>query len=146
MKEQRDSWDDYFMKMAALASERSTCLRAKVGAVAVKNNHILATGYNGAPSGQPHCGDESIGFCIREELNVPSGERHEICRGVHAEQNLICQAAMHGTSLFGATVYCTHKPCSICEKLLISIGIKEVIHRENYPRVCSSEEESQKTT
>ena len=118
------------MKMADLASERSTCIRRHVGAVAVKDNHILATGYNGAPKGQIHCYENG---CLREEMNVPSGERHELCRAVHAEQNLICQAALHGISLAGATLYCTNQPCSICAKLIVNAGIKQVIYKDGYP-------------
>lgn len=126
----RLSWDDYFMRIAHLVAERSTCGRRKVGAVAVKDRHILATGYNGAPSELPHCLD--IG-CLREKLGVPSGQRHEICRGLHAEQNVIIQAALHGAQIKGATVYCTTQPCLICAKMLINAGIKRIYYAEGYP-------------
>lgn len=123
-------WDYFFMKNAELVSDRATCRRRKVGAVAVKNKHIIATGYNGAPSKFKHCTD---GVCVREELLVESGTRHELCRAVHAEQNLLVQAAMHGTSLKGADVYCTHMPCSICFKLLVNCGVKHVYFLHGYP-------------
>ena len=124
------TWDDYFLTMARHAATRSTCLRRKVGAVAVLDRHVLATGYNGAPSGLKHC--EFTG-CLREQKGVPSGERHEICRGLHAEQNVIIQAAVHGVSLKGATIYVTATPCVICAKMLINCGIKRVVCGEQYP-------------
>lgn len=127
---QRMPWPDYFMRIAFLVAERSTCLRRKVGAVAVKDKRILATGYNGAPSNVPHC--EQTG-CLREQLGVPSGQRHEICRGLHAEQNVIVQAAVHGVSIYGAEVFCTTQPCLICSKLLINTGVKAVYFAESYP-------------
>lgn len=127
---QRPSSEEYFMSFAKLAAKRSTCLRRSVGAVAIKNNHILCSGYNGAPAGAKHC--DEVG-CLRESLRVPSGERHEICRGVHAEQNLIVQAAYHGVSIRGATVYCTHQPCSICAKMLVNAGVTWVFYLEGYP-------------
>ncbi len=126
----RPSWDEYFIAIAKLVGERSTCIRRKVGAVIVKEKNILATGYNGPPSGFPHCID--IG-CLRDELGVPSGERHELCRGLHAEQNAIIQAAKHGISIKGSTLYCTHMPCSICMKMIINAGIEEVVYVEGYP-------------
>jgi dCMP deaminase len=125
----RPSWDTYFMKMAELAAERATCLRRQVGAVLVKDRQILATGYNGAPKGINHC--EKTG-CLREEKNVPSGERHEICRGVHAEQNLVAQAAVHGVKTEGSTVYCTDQPCIICTKLLMNAGIDKIYYKHSY--------------
>jgi len=125
----RPNWDQYFMEMAELASKRSTCLRRKVGAVLVKDRRILTTGYNGAPKKLPHC--EETG-CLREQKNVPSGQRHEICRGIHAEQNLIAQSAVHGVKTEGATVYCTNQPCSICTKLLINAGIKKIYYKNPY--------------
>lgn len=125
----RPNWNQYFMEMAELASKRSTCLRRKVGAVLVKDKRILATGYNGAPKKLPHC--EETG-CLREKKDVPSGQRHEICRGVHAEQNLIAQSAFHGVKTEGATVYCTNQPCSICTKLLINAGIKKIYYKNPY--------------
>ena len=118
------------MEITRLVAKRSTCLRRHVGAVLVKDKMILATGYNGAPKGLPHCLD--IG-CLREELGVPSGERHELCRGLHAEQNAIIQAAYHGVSIQGATLYCTNHPCIICTKMLINAGIVKVIYEAGYP-------------
>ena len=126
----RPGWDEYFMKAAKLVSSRSTCLRRKVGAVLVKDKRILATGYNGAPTGIVHC---EVAGCLREKLHVPSGERHELCRGLHAEQNVILQAALHGISVNGSTIYITNAPCSICAKMIINAGIKEVIYADSYP-------------
>lgn len=123
-------WPDYFMRIATLVADRSTCLRRRVGAVAVKDRRILATGYNGAPSNLPHCIETG---CLREKMNIPSGQRHEICRGLHAEQNVIIQAAMHGVSISGASIYCTTQPCLICTKMLINTGIAEVFFAESYP-------------
>ena len=117
------------MKMAHLVSERSTCLRRAVGAVLVKDKMVLATGYNGAPKGLEHC--EVVG-CIRAEMNVPSGTRHELCRGVHAEQNAIIQAAVFGVSIDGACIYITNHPCSVCAKMLINAGIEEIIYSGEY--------------
>ena len=117
----RPSSDEYFLKIASVVAERSTCRRHHVGAVAVKNKHILATGYNGAPSGARDCLE--IG-CLRDEMGIPSGERHEICRGIHAEQNVIIQASLHGVSLEGSTIYCTHTPCVLCAKMLVNAKIK----------------------
>jgi len=117
------------MDIAFLVARRSTCRRRQVGAVVVRDKRILATGYNGAPTGLPHCLD--IG-CLREELGVASGERHELCRGLHAEQNVIIQAAYHGVSVKGATLYCTNLPCSICSKMLINAGIGQIIYQEGY--------------
>ncbi len=126
----RPSWERYFLEIAKLVSSRSTCIRRKVGAVAVKDKRILATGYNGPPSGLKHC--EEVG-CLREKLGIPSGQRHEICRGLHAEQNAIIQAALHGISLKGAEIYCTTFPCIICSKMLINAGIKRIYYVEGYP-------------
>jgi dCMP deaminase len=117
---ERISWDNYFMKMAFLAAERSTCRRRHVGAVLVKDNHVLATGYNGACSGLPDCLE--LG-CLRDEKGIPSGTQHEICRAVHAEQNAVIQAALHGVGIRGATMYCTHSPCTLCTKILINAKI-----------------------
>jgi dCMP deaminase len=117
------------MDIASLVAKRSTCRRRQVGAIVVRNKRILATGYNGAPAGLAHCLD--IG-CLREDLEVPSGERHELCRGLHAEQNVIIQAAYHGVSIKGGTVYCTNLPCSICAKMLINAGIREIIYQDGY--------------
>lgn len=130
IQNKRPDWDTYFIKIAELVSERSTCLRRKVGAVLVKDKRILATGYNGAPTGLSHCKD--IG-CIREKLNIPSGERHELCRGLHAEQNAILQSAYHGVSIKGSKLYITCHPCSVCAKMIINAGIEEVIIKEGYP-------------
>lgn len=125
----RPDWDSYFMEIASLVSKRSTCLRRQVGAVIVKDKNILSTGYNGAPTGITHC---EVTGCLREKLNVPSGERHELCRGLHAEQNAIIQAAYHGTSIKDSTLYCTNLPCSICSKMLINAGIIKIIYKEGY--------------
>lgn len=130
-EDKRPSWDEYFMGMAKLTSQRSTCLRRKVGAVIVKDKHIIATGYNGAPRGLSHCAE--LGGCLREELNVPSGQRHELCRALHAEQNAIIQAATLGQSIEGASIYITHQPCSICSKMIINAGIDRIIVDEGYP-------------
>jgi dCMP deaminase len=126
---QRPSWDQYFMDITHLVATRSSCLRRQVGAVLVKDRNILASGYNGVPSGIAHC--EAAG-CLRERLGVPSGERHELCRGLHAEQNAIIQAAKHGTNINGATLYCTTMPCIICTKMIINAGITTVIYGEGY--------------
>ena len=128
---ERPSWDEYFMGIAKLTSERSTCLRRKVGAVIVQDKQIAATGYNGAPKGIPHCDEK--GGCFREMNNIPSGERHELCRALHAEQNAIIQAATSGLSIDGATIYITHQPCVICAKMIINAGIKKIIVNESYP-------------
>jgi len=112
-----------------MVAKRSTCLRRHVGAILVKDKRILATGYNGAPSGLRHC--EEVG-CLRETTSVPSGERHELCRGLHAEQNAIIQAAYHGFSIRGATLYCTNKPCVICSKMLINAGIRKIRYEDGY--------------
>ena len=129
-KVKRPTWDEYFIKAAFLVCERSTCLRRRVGAILVKDKQILATGYNGAPTGIIHC--EEAG-CLRQKLNVPSGQRHEICRGLHAEQNVILQAASHGVSTKGSMLYITNAPCSICAKMIINAGIKEVVILGEYP-------------
>jgi dCMP deaminase len=130
MKHSRPSWDDYFLEIANLVSTRSTCLRRKVGAVIVKDKRILATGYNGAPQGLAHCLD--IG-CLREKLNIPHGERHELCRGIHAEQNAIIQAATSGTNIDNSILYSTHFPCSLCIKMIINSGIRKIFYLEGYP-------------
>jgi len=126
----RPSWQQYFMQMALLAATRSTCLRRQVGAVLVKDNQILSTGYNGSPKGIAHCAE--VG-CLRQTNSVPSGQMHEICRGVHAEQNAIIQAGLNGSSTRGATIYCTHQPCSICARLIINAEIRTVYIAEKYP-------------
>ncbi len=126
----RPSIDEYFMEIAGIVAKRSTCLRNQVGAVIVKEKRILSTGYNGAPRNLEHCLD--IG-CIRQQNNIASGTRHELCRAVHAEQNAIIQAAIHGVSIENATIYCTHQPCILCAKLLIYYNINKVIYVTVYP-------------
>ncbi len=135
-KSNRPSWETYFMDIAMLVAKRSTCKRRAVGAVLVKDKRLLATGYNGAPSHLKHCLD--IG-CLREELKVPSGEKHELCRGIHAEQNAIVQAAFHGVSIKGATLFCTNLPCSICAKMIINAGIDKIYFNEGYADSMSKE-------
>jgi dCMP deaminase len=125
----RPDWDEYFMGIVELVAKRSTCLRRSVGAALVRDKRILATGYNGAPSGLHHCLD--VG-CLRERLQIPSGERHELCRGLHAEQNAIIQAALHGVSVKGATLYCTNQPCIICAKMIINAGITMAVVKDGY--------------
>ena len=125
----RPDTDEYFLKIASVVAERSTCRRHHVGAVAVKNKHILATGYNGAPAGAKDCLE--IG-CLRDEMGIPSGERHEICRGIHAEQNVIIQASLHGVSLEDSTIYCTHTPCVLCAKMLVNAKIKRLVSFGSY--------------
>ena len=130
-KTKRPSWDEYFMEMAELTAKRSTCMRRNVGAVIVKDKRAIATGYNGAPKGIRHCEDR--GGCLRQKLGVPSGQRHELCMALHAEQNAIIQAAKLGVSIDGATLYCTHQPCSVCAKMIINAGIQRVVYQEGYP-------------
>ena len=125
----RPSWEEYFMDITQLVAKRSTCLRRQVGAILVKDKKILATGYNGAPARLEHCLE--IG-CLREQQSVPSGERHELCRGLHGEQNAIIQAAYHGVPIRGATLYCTNHPCVICSKMLINAGIERIVYEEGY--------------
>jgi dCMP deaminase len=132
----RPGWDEYFMEITRLVAKRSTCLRRQVGAVVVKDKNILATGYNGAPSGVAHCLD--VG-CLREKMGIPSGERHELCRGLHAEQNAIIQAAKHGTNIDGSTLYCTTMPCIICSKMIINAGIRRVVYEEGYSDQLAAE-------
>jgi len=129
-KNQRPSWDQYFIDIARLVSKRSTCSRRKVGAIIVKDRRVLATGYNGTPSKIKHCTETN---CIREKLRIPSGERHELCRGLHAEQNVLLQAALYGISVKNSVLYCTNQPCVICAKMLINAGIDEVIIADGYP-------------
>jgi dCMP deaminase len=128
-KKKRIDIDEYFLKIAAVVAERSTCLRHHIGAVAVRDKHILSTGYNGAAAGRKDCLE--LG-CLRNELHIPSGEKHEICRAIHAEQNVIIQAALHGVSLEGSTVYCTHTPCRICAKMLVNSRIKRFVTYGKY--------------
>ena len=133
----RPDWDHYFMQMAELTAQRSTCLRRHVGAVIVKDKHIIATGYNGAPRGIAHCDEK--GGCLREKLGVPSGERHELCRALHAEQNAIIQAATLGQIIEGATIYITNQPCVICAKMIINAGIDRIVVKDGYPDELSVE-------
>jgi dCMP deaminase len=126
----RPNWDQYFMEVAGVVARRSTCVRRNIGALIVKDKRILATGYNGAPTKLDHCID--IG-CFREQMGIPSGERHEICRGLHAEQNALLQAARYGISVEGSTIYSTTEPCSMCAKMLINAGIVRVVYSEPYP-------------
>jgi len=133
---QRPGWDEYFLQIAHLVSSRSTCMRRQVGAVLVHQKHVLATGYNGVPSGITHCDQTG---CLREQLQVPSGERHELCRGLHAEQNAIIQAAKHGVNIAGATLYCTDSPCIVSTKMLINAGISQIVCRRGYPDRLSLE-------
>jgi dCMP deaminase len=132
----RPDWDTYFMSMAKLASSRSSCLRRAVGAVLVKDRRLLSTGYNGVPTGVTHC---EVSGCLREKLHVPSGERHELCRGLHAEQNAILQAALHGVSIKGASLYCTNLPCIICAKMLINAGVRRIVYLDGYSDVLAGE-------
>lgn len=131
----RASWDEYFMEIAEIVKTRSTCLRRQVGAVIVKDNRIITTGYNGAPSGLKHCTE--IGGCERQRLNIPSGQRHELCRALHAEQNAIIQAAKIGVSTEGSTIYITLQPCVICAKMLVNAGITRIVHKGEYPDALS---------
>ena len=127
---ERPDWDIYFLLLAQVAAMRSTCLRRRVGAVLVRDRQILSTGYNGAPRGVSHC--EEVG-CLRERLGIASGERHEICRGSHAEINAIAQAAAAGTSTARSWLYCTHEPCIYCTKALINAGCEKVFYLYEYP-------------
>lgn len=126
----RPDWDTYFMRITKLVATRSSCLRRSVGAVLVKDKRILATGYNGAPAGMAHC--EEAG-CLRDQLHIPSGERHELCCGLHAEQNAIIQAARQGTEIKDSTLYCTTAPCSLCAKMLINAGVTRIVYEGSYP-------------
>ena len=132
----RPDIDAYFMEIATVVGKRSTCLRNRVGAVLVRDKRILSTGYNGAPRNLPHCHD--VG-CVREDMNIPSGERHELCRAVHAEQNAIIQSALHGVGISGATMYCTHQPCILCAKMLINSHVSRVVYANPYPDIRALE-------
>lgn len=138
----RSSWDEYFIKITADVSERATCLKRKVGAIIVKDNRILSTGYNGTPKGFKHC--EELG-CLRKEMGLPSGHRHELCRGLHAEQNAIIQAAVHGVKIEGGILYCNYQPCVICAKMMINAGLKKLVYTGGYPDELAKQmlEESQ---
>ena len=128
-KHARPSWETYFMNITNLVAERSTCTRRAVGAVLVKDKRILSTGYNGAPTGLKHCLE--VG-CLREQMGVESGKMHELCRGIHAEQNAIIQAAYHGVSVNGAAIFCTNQPCSICARMIINAGIQKIYYQSGY--------------
>lgn len=132
----RPDWDSYFLMIAKAVASRSTCLRRKVGAVLVRDRQILSTGYNGAPKGIMHCEDAG---CLREKLGIPSGERHEICRGSHAEINAIAQAACAGVATAGCWLYCTHEPCVYCTKALINCGCTRIVYLNPYPDKISRE-------
>lgn len=132
----RPSWDEYFMSIAEQVAGRSTCLRRQTGAVLVKGRRILATGYNGTPAGLAHC--EEVG-CLREQRKIASGSHHELCRGIHAEQNAVIQAAKHGIIIDGATIYSTHQPCSLCAKILINAGVVDIAFRDPYPDQLSED-------
>ena len=132
----RPSWDTYFMEIARTCAKRTTCRRRQIGAVFVKDNRMLATGYNGVPSGIEHCSDRG---CLREQLGIPSGQQHELCRGLHAEQNALIQAARYGIAIEGATVYCTAQPCVVCAKMLINAGVSEIIYDLEYPDALAIE-------
>ncbi|MHB0912885.1 MAG: deoxycytidylate deaminase [Armatimonadota bacterium] len=126
----RPDWDEYFMEIARVVAHRSTCVRRQIGAVIVKDRRILTTGYNGAPSGLGHCLETG---CMRDRLGIESGTRHEMCRALHSEMNAIIQAAQHGVSTRGATLYCTHQPCSVCSRMIINAGIERVVYTGDYP-------------
>jgi dCMP deaminase len=127
----RPDWDDYFMQIAYLVAQRSTCLRRQVGALLVADRRILSTGYNGAPQGLPHCAE--LGGCLREAMQIPPGERQELCRALHAEQNAIIQAAVHGVGLRGVTCYSTIQPCVTCAKMLINANVRRIVFAGEYP-------------
>ena len=131
-RNKRPSWDEYFMQIATFVATRSTCVRRQVGSVIVQGKRISATGYNGAPSGVAHCTDNGS-LCIRQERKIPSGERAELCRALHAEQNAIIQSAVHAVSTVGSTLYVTHQPCIICAKMIINAGVKRVVYQGEYP-------------
>ncbi|MFA0815630.1 MAG: cytidine/deoxycytidylate deaminase family protein [Anaerofustis sp.] len=126
----RPEWDKYFMDLLEVIKTRSTCMRRQVAAIIVKDKQIISTGYNGAPKGIFHC--DQVG-CLREKLGIPSGEKHELCRGIHAEQNAIIQASMHGVSIEGTEIYITHSPCVLCSKMLINAGVKKITFKGDYP-------------
>ncbi|MEA3400368.1 MAG: cytidine/deoxycytidylate deaminase family protein [Armatimonadota bacterium] len=135
--DRRPSWDEYFIQICRVVATRSTCLRRQVGAVLVSDRRILATGYNGAPKGMKHCAE--LGGCYRERMGIPSGERQELCRGLHAEQNAIIQAAIHGVKLENVTAYCTTMPCVTCAKMLINADVRRIVYEVDYPDELSKE-------
>ncbi|MCK5449498.1 AAA family ATPase [Candidatus Pacearchaeota archaeon] len=128
-KHSRPTWDEYFMKLASLVAERSTCLRHNIGAVIVKDKRVITSGYNGSARGAPNCSE--VG-CLKNELKIKTGTGHEICRAVHAEMNAIIQGAIHGISVYGSTIYCTHTPCTLCARMIVNAGIKRVVSYHNY--------------
>lgn len=134
--EERLSWDDYFMEITKLVSRRSTCMRRHVGAVIVRDRRILATGYNGAPRGLRHCSETG---CLREKMNIPSGQNQELCRGLHAEQNAIIQSALFGVSIENSQIYTVNQPCVVCAKMIINAGIKRIVFDQPYPDPLSEE-------
>ncbi len=129
-KIKRPSWDEYFLEIADVVRKRSTCIRRNVGALVVIDKRILATGYNGTVSGLTHCTDTG---CLRDKMKIPSGERHELCRGLHAEQNALLFASRSGEDMKGAVLYCTNQPCVVCAKMIIQSGIKKIIYKGGYP-------------
>jgi dCMP deaminase len=133
----RPPWDDYFMEIAHVVAKRSTCLRRQVGALLVSGRRILATGYNGPPQGLKHCGE--LGGCYREKMGIPSGQRQELCRAVHAEQNAVIQAAIHGVALQNVTLYCTTQPCVTCAKILINANVRRIVYAGDYPDEFAAE-------
>ncbi|MBM3498542.1 MAG: cytidine deaminase, partial [Armatimonadetes bacterium] len=133
----RPSWDEYFCEICDVVARRATCLRRSVGAILVRDRRILATGYNGPPRGLRHCAE--LGGCYREQMGVPSGQRHELCRALHAEQNAIIQAALHGVETTRSTLYVTNFPCSLCAKMLINAGVIRIVYRGHYPDELSAE-------
>ncbi|HEY3397761.1 MAG TPA: cytidine/deoxycytidylate deaminase family protein [Armatimonadota bacterium] len=133
----RPDWDDYFMQIAQLVAQRSTCLRRRVGAVLVSNRRILSTGYNGAPQGLAHC--HELGGCLREQQGIPSGERQELCRALHAEQNAIIQAAVHGVELHDVTAYSTTQPCVTCAKMMVNANVRRIVFAGDYPDALARE-------
>jgi len=133
----RPAWDDYFMEIAYVVAKRSTCLRRRVGALLVSERRILATGYNGPPQGLRHC--DELGGCYRERLGIPSGQRQELCRAVHAEQNAVIQAAVHGVALADVTLYCTTQPCVTCAKILINANVRRIVYAGDYPDEFATE-------
>lgn len=132
----RPRWDDYFLNITTEVAKRSTCLRRQVGAILVRDKRILTTGYNGAPRGLVHCLERG---CLREDMSIPAGERHELCRGLHAEMNAIVQAAIYGVRVEGATLYCSATPCSLCARMLINAGIVRIVTGEDYPDQLAKE-------
>ena len=132
----RPSWDEYFLTITYDVAERATCIKRKVGSIIVKDHRILSSGYNGSPKGFSHCSEEN---CIRKQMDISSGHRHELCRGLHAEQNAIIQAAWHGVKIAGGTLYCTYQPCVICVKMMINAGIEKLVYTGAYPDELAAE-------